>query len=114
MEKSDDVSGSNQQPNKGDVGFKEGVEQNQQQPSSDQDVAQFVHTLLQQMQDRFQSMSDQILNRIDDMGTRIDDLEQNLNVLMNNAGIQPGMEGSQQQQGRKDPGDLCDSTQGNK
>lgn len=46
-----------------------------------------VHSLLQQMQDRFQTMSDQILNRIDDMGSRIDDLEKNLDDLITNAGL---------------------------
>ncbi|XP_053211132.1 heat shock factor-binding protein 1-like [Panonychus citri] len=51
------------------------------------DVANFVQTLLQQVQDKFQVMSEQILNRIDEMGHRIDDLEQNLNEVIQQAGI---------------------------
>ena len=104
------VSSQGQQPQEGDA--------SKQDSSSEQDVAQFVHTLLTQMQERFQSMSDQILNRIDDMGTRIDDLEQNLNALMNNAGIQPGMEGSQHHSSGRagdnslNQSNVCDSTQG--
>lgn len=47
-----------------------------------EDIAIFVQSLLQQVQDKFQQMSDQILNRIDEMGHRIDDLEHNLNELM--------------------------------
>ncbi|KAI1293742.1 Heat shock factor-binding protein 1 [Halotydeus destructor] len=58
------------------------------EPKDPQDVALFVQTLLQQVQDKFQNMSDQILNRIDEMGGRIDDLEHNLGELMQQAGVQ--------------------------
>jgi len=58
------------------------------EPKDPQDVALFVQTLLQQVQDKFQTMSDQILNRIDEMGGRIDELEHNLNELMQQAGVQ--------------------------
>ena len=51
------------------------------------DIANFVQTLLQQVQDKFQVMSEQILNRIDEMGHRIDDLEQNLNEVIQQTGI---------------------------
>ncbi|XP_056660804.1 heat shock factor-binding protein 1-like [Monodelphis domestica] len=46
-----------------------------------------VHTLLQQMQDKFQTMSDQIIGRID-MSSRIDDLEKNIADLMTQAGVE--------------------------
>uniref|UniRef100_F7EF75 Heat shock factor-binding protein 1 n=1 Tax=Monodelphis domestica TaxID=13616 RepID=F7EF75_MONDO len=57
-------------------------------PKIVQDLTAVVHTLLQQMQDKFQTMSGQIIGRIDDMSSRIDDLEKNIADLMTQAGVE--------------------------
>ncbi|BFZ12861.1 hypothetical protein BsWGS_15900 [Bradybaena similaris] len=66
------------------------VEKTGSDPKSVQDVTSFVHTLLQEMQNKFENMSSQIISRIDDMGTRIDDLEKNIADLMTQAGVNDG------------------------
>jgi len=54
---------------------------------SPQDLALFVQTLLQQMQQKFEQMSDNIIGRIDEMGNRIDELEKSIADLMVQAGV---------------------------
>ncbi|XP_056670832.1 heat shock factor-binding protein 1-like [Monodelphis domestica] len=56
-------------------------------PKTVQDLTAVVHTLLQQMQDKFQTTSDHIIGRIDDMSSRID-LEKNITDLMTQAGVE--------------------------
>jgi len=76
-----------------------GTNNSASEPKDPQDVAVFVQSLLQNVQDKFQTMSDQILSRIDEMGNRIDDLEHNLNELMNQAGVQTDDSQNQQASG---------------
>jgi len=98
-----------------DVSSQQAPQQPDNSGKEEEDVVQFVQSLLQQMQERFQSMSDQILNRIDDMGSRIDDLEQNLNSLMASSGMEPNQQYHHQQQHVPSSGvgdNVCDSTQG--
>ncbi|XP_056660479.1 heat shock factor-binding protein 1-like [Monodelphis domestica] len=56
-------------------------------PKTVQDLTAVVHTLLQQLQDKYQTMSDQIIGRIDDMSSHIDDLEKNMVDLMTQEGV---------------------------
>ncbi|XP_044527662.1 heat shock factor-binding protein 1-like [Gracilinanus agilis] len=57
-------------------------------PKTVQDLTAVVHTLLQQMQNKFQTMSDQIIGPSDDMSSHINDLEKNIADLMNQAGVE--------------------------
>ncbi|XP_044528509.1 heat shock factor-binding protein 1-like [Gracilinanus agilis] len=57
-------------------------------PKTVQDLTTVVHTLLQQMQDKFQTMSDQIIGQNDDINSLIDDLEKNITDLMTQAGME--------------------------
>ncbi|XP_053518306.1 heat shock factor-binding protein 1-like [Artibeus jamaicensis] len=57
-------------------------------PKIMQDLTSVVHTLLQQMQDKFQTMSNQIIGKIDDMSSHIDDLEKNIVDRMTQAWVE--------------------------
>ncbi|CAG0915925.1 unnamed protein product [Notodromas monacha] len=58
-------------------------------PSTTEELLEFVQGQLGDMQKRLQDMTDVILGRIDSLGTRINDLERNMNDLIEAAEVDP-------------------------
>jgi len=62
----------------------------------EEDITLFVRELLDQMQSRFQEMEDTLEDKMGEFGMRMDDLEQSLNELMEQAGLDPPEDPSEQ------------------
>jgi gas vesicle protein len=56
-------------------------------PTTTEELAEFVQNQLMEMQKKLQGMTEHILNRIDNLGSRINDLERNMNDLIEAAEV---------------------------